>query len=552
MHEIPARVTAVASKEAESRRSPVTTDENIHAARKTNGVPEGRANKGAQENGGNSRKASSTYSSEQSRTSDVNNARAPPQTSARNSSQSPPRQRDQRARSSSTTDSRKRKLRDDSQAPGGTEPPRQRHKTEGLARSVHRTQASSPISSGVKAHKRSASTQSLIQVGGRKRRRSPLERKDWTDDDDEDDDASSPHPHSNVPAFSRPRRSAHRSMTSPVRTLPPKKKDAFGATRLLRSCEKGDFEAVKAAYDQSPDELDTPDYAGITPLQKASLNGHDDIVQFLLEKDCQTDCHDFVDQDTPLIDAVCNGHLEVVKLLLWKAKVDPTHENKLGKTALALLDPDIDEAKEIREELQKAVAEKRKDRSEDDDDDRSPIEEPTVPTLLPNEYNAEVLRIKSEQGDKRAVDELLASGIMPNVACGVAAARGGHDEILSFLLATGLSADHRDPAKHNETPMLVAIKKGHLNVIRLLLAQEEFDPTRTNRAGLTYFQFAQEEEGPNWREIHNVLEKAYDDHMRLKQKKRIRSPRLDRSELKSSPRRRPSDQDRRAHESRES
>lgn len=42
--------------------------------------------------------------------------------------------------------------------------------------------------------------------------------------------------------------------------------------------------------------------------------------------------------------------------------------------------------------------------------------------LPPNEYNVKVLGIKSEQGDKCAVDELLASGIMPNISGDVAAA----------------------------------------------------------------------------------------------------------------------------------
>ncbi|GME53782.1 hypothetical protein GTA08_BOTSDO03423 [Neofusicoccum parvum] len=299
---------------------------------------------------------------------------------------------------------------------------------------------------------------------------------------------------------------------------PAKKKDAFGATRLLRCCEKGDFKAVKNAYEASPDELDAPDYAGVTPLQKASLNGHEDIVEFLLNKGCATDGHDWLDHDTPLIDATQNGHVDVVKLLLWKARVDPMYENKHFKTALALLDPTIDEADEIKCELEKAMSEWKKEKSEDESEKGTPksVEESVGPTLLPNEYNTEVLRIKSEQGDKRAVDELLASGIMPNVACGVAAARGGHDEILSFLLATGLSADHRDPAKHNETPMLVAIKKGHLNVIRLLLAQDDFDPTRKNRDGLTYWEFAEEFEGPNWKPVRDLLKEKYDERAKIK------------------------------------
>ncbi|KAL1632365.1 hypothetical protein SLS56_003780 [Neofusicoccum ribis] len=541
MRDIPsAKLAPDAVKESASRKSP-------YALPPPNGVPESKRNgtdsrhrAQSHDNGPASRKTSSAFSSDQ----DQSHKSA---ASARNQSHSPPLSIDVRARSSSAADNRKRKLRDNQT---DLEPPRQRHKTEALGKNARNP--ASPIAAGIKVHKRSASTQSLVQgAQARRRRENTRQEKDWVSDDSEESNNSSPHPQSNVPSLGRPKRGAARSMTSPVRTMPPaKKKDAFGATRLLRCCEKGDFKAVKNAYEASPDELDAPDYAGVTPLQKASLNGHEDIVEFLLNKGCATDGHDWLDHDTPLIDATQNGHVDVVKLLLWKARVDPMYENKHFKTALALLDPTIDEADEIKFELEKAMSEWKKEKSEDESEKGTPksVEESVGPTLLPNEYNTEVLRIKSEQGDKRAVDELLASGIMPNVACGVAAARGGHDEILSFLLATGLSADHRDPAKHNETPMLVAIKKGHLNVIRLLLAQDDFDPTRKNRDGLTYWEFAEEFEGPNWKPVRDLLKEKYDERAKIKPR-RVRSPEMRRTDQKS-PRRRATDHDhpKRTHE----
>lgn len=541
MRDIPsAKSLSDGPKNHPARKSP-------HPLAPPNGVPEskrngtnGRERAQSHEYGHSSRKASSAFSSDH----DYPHKNV---SSVRNHSHSPPLSHDSRARSSSAADTRKRKVRENQ---ADLEPPRQRHKTEALSKNSRNP--ASPIAAGIKVHRRSASTQSLVQnAHGRRRRENTRQDKDWVSDDSEESNNSSPHPQSNVPPLSRPRRGATRSMTSPVRNMPPaKKKDAFGATRLLRCCEKGDFNAVKNAYEASPDELDAPDYAGVTPLQKASLNGHEDIVEFLLDKGCATDGHDWLDHDTPLIDATQNGHVEVVKLLLWKARVDPTYENKHFKTALALLDTTIDEADEIKAELEKAMSEWKKEKSEDESESRTPksVEESVGPTLLPNEYNTEVLRIKSEQGDKRAVDELLASGIMPNVACGVAAARGGHDEILSFLLATGLSADHRDPAKHNETPMLVAIKKGHLNVIRLLLAQDDFDPTRRNRDGLTYWEFADEFDGPNAKEVRDLLKEKYDERMKTKPR-RLRSPEMKRTDPRS-PRRKTIDHDnpKRTHE----
>jgi len=79
------------------------------------------------------------------------------------------------------------------------------------------------------------------------------------------------------------------------------------------------LEAVKAAYEEAEGELDQADFAGITPLQKAALNGWAEVVEFLIEKGCRTDCESG-DRDTPLIDAVENGHLEVVRFYSAKGR----------------------------------------------------------------------------------------------------------------------------------------------------------------------------------------------------------------------------------------
>ena len=72
---------------------------------------------------------------------------------------------------------------------------------------------------------------------------------------------------------------------------PKKNVDKFGATRLAREAEKGNMKFVREAYDLAPEELDQSDFAGFAPLQKAALNGHADVVEFLLKKGCRTDCH---------------------------------------------------------------------------------------------------------------------------------------------------------------------------------------------------------------------------------------------------------------------
>ncbi|KAF2728956.1 ankyrin [Polyplosphaeria fusca] len=275
-----------------------------------------------------------------------------------------------------------------------------------------------------------------------------------------------------------------------------KNTDKFGSTRLARECEKGQLSLVKEAYNAAPEELNTADFANIAPLQKAALHGWSDVVGFLLAKGCRTDCQSN-DGDTPLIDAVENGHLEVVRLLLNWGRVNPHHQNRKGQRAIDVLDSDDEEYEEIERVLKDTMRrENTTTTSKENDPSR----------LLYNEYNQETLVEKASSGDIAAVGELLNK---PNMASGVAAARGGHFDVLSMLLASGLKADP-NPLKH-ETPMLVAIGQGHLDIIRLLLDQVNFDPTRRNCDGRAYWEISEDRRGPKWEQEREMLKAAYDN-----------------------------------------
>ena len=486
--------------------------------------------------------SSRTTSRHTKETSPADSAKSPVQ------STTSPSQPTTRGRSSSTVEtveSRKRKLRDESN-PKSLEPPRQKAKTEGLK---DRTQPGSPPTPGVgkpgRPHKRSQSTQSTVSgVAGRKRRdltalTLPTER--WSDSSSEN--SSSPH-NANTPSLhthTRVKRSSHRALESPARAMPHKRNvDKFGATRLARESEKGNISEVRAAYHAAPEELDQVDFAGIAPLQKAALHGWAEVVDFLIGKGCRTDCRSN-DQDTPLIDAVENGHLDVVKLLLSKGKVNPHHQNKKGQRAIDVLDPDDEDAEELEKELRAAMRRETKTVNADEQTQSGVHQAKSASRLLYNEYNTETLVEKAGDGDILAVGELINSNIKPNIACGVAASRGGHYDILSILLASGLKADP-DPSKHSETPMLVAIGRGHLKIVTLLLEQDTFDPTRRNRDGKTYYEISEERRGPKWEQERDMLKNAY-DAFRLNHKsprrgrKEVPNPTGHRMKRKSSPRR---------------
>jgi ankyrin repeat protein len=422
-----------------------------------------------------------------------------------------PVQASTRGRSASTADNRKRKLRDDS-FPKSFEPPRQRPRTEGLKES---RQPNSPAAPGFgRPHKRSQSTQSAITgIAGRKRREvtnlALSTEEHWSGSSS--DHSTSPQPTSapHLQQHTRVKRSSHRALTSPARTMPQRKIDRFGATRLARESEKGDLDAVREAFEEAPDELDQPDYAGIAPLQKAALHGWAPVVGYLISKGCRTDCESH-DRDTPLIDAVENSHLEVVRLLLDQGQVNPHHANKKGQRAIDVLDHEDEDAEEIEGELREAMRQ-RADTSSNDRE-RSQKQTKTASRLLYNEFNVETLIEKAGDGDILAVGELINSNIKPNITCGVAAARGGHYDILSILLASGLKADP-DPSKHPETPMTVAIGRGYLKIIQLLLEQDNFNPTRRNKDYKTYWEISEDRHGPKWEEERDMLKRACDEHV---------------------------------------
>ncbi|KAI0187763.1 ankyrin repeat protein, partial [Xylaria flabelliformis] len=116
--------------------------------------------------------------------------------------------------------------------------------------------------------------------------------------------------------------------------MPAHKKhvDNHGQTLFAKACAKGEYETARKRLAERPEDLNFADYAGNTPLQVASLNGHEDIVQLLIEAGCNLDCRNS-DKETPLLDAVENGHLAVVKLLL-KAGVNPRKADAEGHEPL--------------------------------------------------------------------------------------------------------------------------------------------------------------------------------------------------------------------------
>ena len=339
---------------------------------------------------------------------------------------------------------------------------------------------------------------------------------------------------------------------SPVKIPHKKLRDKNGRTLLARACATDEADHVRVRLQDRPEDLDIADNAGNTPLQIASLEGHAEVVKILLDAGCDTACKN-IDLDTPLIDAVENGHLDVVRLLL-KAGLDPRQSNAKGEEPLDLLDLSDDNGEDIKAALIEARGKDTRRRHSEEQHvswgnrrdsvsvhssrgspplhypARSPSgnatthrrkttrSEATRNELLWIHPSAENLRERAAVNDVESVTRILEmrQGVDIKEAV-LIAARAGHEQLLNLLLAIGQTEPDPDPLQSSSytegrnTPMLAAIGRGNVEIVRLLLSKPGFDPTRRLHRGLAYYELAKDRKGDSWEEEYKILKEAYDN-----------------------------------------
>lgn len=417
----------------------------------------------------------------------------------------------------------------------------------------------SPGPTSRREHRRGVSTQIISGDFSRKKRGRPpnisTRRNRSTErDGSSSDDSSSTQARPSLQKFS----SHDHDTMSPAKVAGPRKwRDKNGRTFLSRACNNDDLERAKTCYHDRPEDLNLPDNAGNSPLQIAALEGFADIVKFLLEKGADVDTRN-IDKETPLIDAVENGHLEVVKLLLEHG-ANPRLGNAKGDEPYELVHQDDANYKIIRKLIADAKdqdASKRRrsgDNAKDDDKDRgssraasaaSPRDSPPVLALrsppalssrrrtgrsestrndlLWQHNTPENLRVLAAKGNVQGVIYVLNILQKAEPEALIAAAKAGHEEVLQYLLAMGDADPDPDPVPDLKpgfnTPMLAAIGRGHLDVVKLLVEQGGFNPTRKWK-GKAYFEIAADRKGDNWQKEHDILKSAYEKHASGKQRK---------------------------------
>ena len=346
-------------------------------------------------------------------------------------------------------------------------------------------------------------------------------------------------------------------------------RDRSGRTPVARACATDNIEQLSNELKERPLHLNEPDYAKNTPLQIAAIEGYVNIVQYLIDQGCIVNCKN-IDGDTPLIDAIENGHLEVVKLLL-DAGADPRRRNGKGIEPLELVKVEDENFEDLRAALITAKSKHSQRRPSDDqasgarDNDRASASAPGgSPTdslqtqaskggsgggeaskILPgksvntqgdaprrrtarSEATREdllwitatpaKLRDASSKGDTAVVVHCLNTLNKADIESMLAAARGGHDDVLEILIALGEPEQDPGPLESSNyktgynTPMLAAIGGGNVKIIELLLSQPDFDPTRRVFRNYTYYELAKQRQGSNWQEEYDVLKEAFDNY----------------------------------------
>ncbi|KAJ5774351.1 hypothetical protein N7457_009247 [Penicillium paradoxum] len=367
---------------------------------------------------------------------------------------------------------------------------------------------------------------------------------------------------------------------SPAKQMGPKKlRDKSGRTPLARACADRKHDQVMMRHAERPEDINIPDNAGNTPLQIASLAGEAEIVKFLLDAGCEINTKN-IDRDTPLIDAVENGNVEVVKLLL-DAGANPRTVNAEGDEPYELVPSELDddEYEEMRKALADAKATLRPGRRSEEHTGpeskepssrrasaargsaASPRESPPMRSpppvgtsnrrkggrseatrndLLWTKPTFENLREFAAKGDEAGVVSILNILQKADTASLIAAAKGGHHDVLSLLYAMGNADADPTPVRGQKpgynTPMLAAIGRGNSAVIQLILNQPGFNPTRRLFEDRTYFELSQGRQGENWEDEHQILKDAYERFAGSEKGRKEDSPRRARGKEKEEKR----------------
>lgn len=233
----------------------------------------------------------------------------------------------------------------------------------------------------------------------------------------------------------------------------------YGATPFIWAVAGGKKDVISFLVEKGAD-INAMEPTKTTALHVAAMNGHTEIVQYLVSfPHCKADVA-ANDGNTPLINAAYQGHKEICRLLVSKkAKLDAVNKNKRSVAFFAAANGDTQLAEMA---VTKGVDVNLKDVN-------------NVTAIQAAVYNGRtqtVGRLITLGADKNVKDN--QGGSLLHIAC-----KRGHKETAQLLLKLKLGID--DPDDHKRTPLDYARAGNHEPLVALLTANGAKESSKSGK-----------------------------------------------------------------------
>lgn len=283
----------------------------------------------------------------------------------------------------------------------------------------------------------------------------------------------------------------------------------FAKSRLHEAAENGHQEVVQFLI-QKDANINAKSSTGATPLIFAAMNGHSETVDVLIEAGAKVNEEaDHVEGNSALQAAAMKGHTDIVRNLLANG-ANPTFSTDYGKTALyqAARNGHLETVKILlnaNNELSSLEGFELGIAAENG-------HEEIVRTLLDIGANPDSAIFQAAQGGNLDVlKTILERGVNPTPTDGefnslMTAIDHGHQDVVKLLLREGANPNFRDDSGSGLTALMYASVIGHTEMVRELL-KAGADPSTEDNRGRSALDLANQQ---NNYQVARILKNAID------------------------------------------